>query len=248
MDLDLYKKIIRKKEYSQLPKTDVELAFSKFDSDKYLDEEKVKLTRALLMKSFIAFSSKKLFSLKERSPEWVLKKHLSTRERLSYYGELYFGLIKKEEVIIDLGAGVNGFSYPYLDKALKYVGVEAVGQFVDSMNLYFEKNKLNALAIHESLFNLDKIKKIIKKEKGKKIVFLFKVLDSLEMLEKDYSKRLLKEIVPLADKVIVSFATRSMLKKEKFKVTRKWLVEFIERNFKILDDFELGNERYISFK
>ena len=112
------------------------------------------------------------------------------------------------------------------------------------------------------MFNLKKIKKIIletgvllpkeptmvEKVKILRIIFLFKVLDSLEMLERDYSKKLLKEIAPLADKVVISFATRSMIKQKKFKVERHWILDFIKENFKVLDDFELGGERYICFE
>ena len=65
------------------------------------------------------------------------------------------------------------------------------------------------------------------------------------MVEADYSKTLLKEITPLCDKIIVSFATRSMIKREKFKVNRKWILDFIKENFELIEDFEMGNERYI---
>ena len=108
--------------------------------------------------------------------------------------------------------------------------------------------KLNAQAIHGSLFELEKIKKIILKTKKPRIIFLFKVLDSLEMLERDYSKKLLKEITPLADKVVISFATRSMIKRKRFLVNRNWILDFIKENFEILDDFEIGGERYLCFK
>ena len=114
--------------------------------------------------------------------------------------------------------------------------------------LFFENNKLNGRAVHTSLFELEKLKKYISQVKGKKIVFLFKTLDSLEMLEKDYSKKLLKKIVPLVDKVVVSFATRSMISRKKFSVSRKWILDFISNEFKVLDDFEVGGERYVVFK
>jgi hypothetical protein len=68
------------------------------------------------------------------------------------------------------------------------------------------------------------------------------------MLERDYSKELLKEIAPLCDKVVVSFATRSMIRQYKFKVSRKWIIDFIEENFDLLEDFNLGNERYVVFR
>ena len=266
---EIINKITQKREFSQLPKKDVELAFSHFEKREVSDEEKIKLTRELLHKVFGAFTSRKLLSPKNKNEEWILRKHLSTMERLPYYTEVYkrifSGFEKNKEIsIIDLGAGVNGISYKYLNNLnfkVNYIGVEAVGQLVSLMNNYFENSprddtavpsgepkKLNAQAIHGSLFELEKIKKIILKTKKPRIIFLLKVLDSLEMLEIDYSKKILKEITPLADKVVISFATRSMIKRKRFLVNRNWILDFIKENFEILDDFEIGGERYLCFK
>ena len=249
---ELIKKIIQKKEFSQLPEKDVELVFAKFEKRQVSDEEKIRLTRELLHKVFSSFTSQKLLSPKNKDEEWILRKHLSTRERLPYYFELYEKLLadykNKKISIIDLGAGINGFSYKYFPKNTIYTGIEAVGQLVDLMNNYFEKEKINGKAIHESLFELEKIKKIILKIEKPRIIFLFKTLDSLEMMERDYSKKFLQEIIPLADKVIVSFATQSMIRKQKFKVERYWILNFIKDNFEILDNFEIGGERYVVFR
>lgn len=257
MKKEIYEKITKKKELSQLPKKDIGMAFEKFEKRQVSDEEKIRLTRALLNKIYWPFRSHKLLGLKDknRSPEWILRKHMSTRERLPYYKRVYEklfqGLAKEKEKInvFDLGCGINGFSYSFFPEKVCYVGIEAVGQLVDLMNYYFKTRGLQGRAIHESLFSLEKIKRYIKQanENEKKIVFLFKVLDSLEMLEKDYSKKLLLEIVPLVDRVVVSFATKSMIKKESFKVTRKWIVDFIKENFEIFEDFEIGGERYVVF-
>ena len=171
---------------------------------------------------------------------------------MNYYPRLYEKLFNglKNCSLIDLGSGINGLSYKFFPKKTKvdYVSIEGVGQLVDLMNFYFKKNKLNAKAIHESLFNIERIKKLIEECKKPRIIFLFKVIDSLEMVERDYSKKLLNEITPLCEKVVVSFATRSMIRKDKFKVNRKWIINFIEENFKLLENFEMGNERYIVFK
>ena len=252
---ELIQKIIQKKEFSQLPEKDVELAFLHFEKREVSDEEKIKLTRELLHKVFGAFASQKLLSPKNKNEEWILRKHLSTRERLAFYKEVYKKLLSdyknKKITLIDLGAGVNGFSYKYFKSAgfnINYLGVEAVGQLVDLMNNYFKRENLDAKAVHESLFELEKIKKIITETKKPRIIFLFKTLDSLEMLERDYSKRILKEMVILAEKVVVSFATRSMIKRKQFSVKRNWILDFIGKNFKILDDFEIGGERYIILK
>ncbi len=265
----IIEKIIQKKEFSQLPLKDVELAFSHFDKERYVDEEKVKLTRDLLRKVFSAFASQKILSPKDKNPEWILRKHLSTRERMNvqrsskdsqmrerlpYYDEIYGRILKdagKKVTILDLGAGVNGFSYNYFRKLninVDYVSIEAVGQLVDLMNHYFNAEKISGKAFHLSLFELEKIKELVLKQKKPRIIFLLKTLDSLEMMKRDYSKELLLNLVPLCEKMIVSFATRSMIKKKKFHAQRNWIVDFIKKNFEVLDDFEIGWERYIVFK
>jgi hypothetical protein len=249
MKKEVYEKITKKKELSQLPKQDIEAAYRKFEKRQVSEVEKIRLTRDLLNQVFWPFRSHKLLGLKnkDKDPEWILRKHMATRERLEYYEEVYKRLLKKGDCVFDLGSGANGFSYKFMPKDVYYIGIEAVGQLVKLMNYYFKTRGLKGMAVHESLFELEKIKKYIKQVEGNKVVFLFKVLDSLEMLEKDYSKKLLLEITPLVDRVVVSFATKSMIKKEKFKVTRKWIIDFIKENFNIVDDFEIGNERYIIF-
>ncbi|MCX6747092.1 MAG: hypothetical protein NTU63_03080 [Candidatus Pacearchaeota archaeon] len=268
MNKTILESIREKREFSQLPEKEIELAFEQFARRQACDEEKIRLTRELLRKVFSAFISKKLLSLKNKEPEWILRKHLSTRERMNvqrsskhgqteerlpYYEQIYkriFNNLGKKISVIDLGAGINGFSYYFFNNLkldVRYIAVEAVGQLVELMNFYFKKNKINGKAIHMSLFEKGKLKEIIKKENKPRIILLFKVIDALESIKKDYSKELISEIVPLADKIVISFATRSLGNRQKFRAKREWIVDFINKNFKVLDDFELGGERYIAF-
>jgi len=249
---ELIEKITQKKEFSELPKKDVELAFEKFDKPRNADYQKLKLTRQFLRKIYSSFASRKLFGAKRKSVDWILSKHKSTKERLPYYEEIYKrifgGLAGKEISVIDLGAGVNGFSYGFFgSKKINYVGVEAVGQLVELSNCFFRDRKINGKAYHLSLFEIEEIKELIKKQKKPRVIFLFKVIDSLEVVERDFSKKLLKEIVPLAERVALSFATRSLGRQSKFGAQRSWLKRFIEENFVILDNFEFGGERYFIF-
>ncbi|MFA4953253.1 MAG: hypothetical protein WC584_03450 [Candidatus Pacearchaeota archaeon] len=257
MNSEIYEQIVKKKEFSRLSQKDVEIAFNHFEKRQTSTEEKVRLTRELLHKVFGAFSSEKLLNKKildKKSNEEILKKHISTRERFEFYRELYDRIFKDVDgnqiSIVDLGAGVNGLSYDFFPYKIKYIGGESIGQFVDLTNYYFTYNKLNGKAIHLSLFELEKVKEIIKKTKGKKIIFLFKVVDSLEMLERNYSKKLLKEIINLngVEKIVVSFATRSLISKKNFKVKRYWFENFVREEFNLLENFELGGERYFVFK
>jgi hypothetical protein len=246
-------KIMQKPELKEIPLEDVELAFSLCLKKEDSDSERIRCTREVLHRAYGAFGSRKLLVSsntqkdRERDAEWILRKHLSTRERIPYYNKIYERILKDfNGTIFDLGAGVNGFSIGFIPDA-KYIGVEGVGQLVNLMNDYFKKQKFNAKAIHLSLFNIEKLKNLIKKEKGRKTIFLFKVLDSLETLQKDYSKKFIMEITPLVEKVTISFATRSMISKKLFRAKRNWIIEFIKKNFKITDEFELGGEKYICF-
>ncbi len=249
MNRQIIDKIREKREFSQLPEKDIEIAFGHFEKRQVSDEEKIKLTKELLRKIFAAFISPKLLSLKNKEPEWILRKHISTRERLPNYKEIYKRIFGNEKVssVIDLGAGINGFSYTYFNEKIKYTAIESVGQLVQLMNFYFKNNKITGEAIHLSLFEKEKVKEIIKKEKRPRIVFLFKVIDALESLKPNYSKELISELIPISNKVVVSFATRSLGSREKFKANRNWIVEFIKENFNVLDDFEIGGERYLIF-
>ncbi|MCF7910109.1 hypothetical protein K9L16_00360 [Candidatus Pacearchaeota archaeon] len=288
MEKEIYDKIISKKEFSKLRKKDVEVAFGHFENRDVGVEEKIRLTRDLLRKVFSSFTSQKLLNLKNKEPEWFLKKHISTRERFENYSEIYTSLLedfldKKELNIIDLGCGVNGFSFNFLKNIksnIYYLGIESIGQLVNLQNYYFAKNfsKKNfgatksktvpthrtqkdfvgkthgldskARVLHLSLLELEKIKKIIQQLKGDKIIFLFKVIDSLEMLEKNYSKKLISELFSLkgVNKIVVSFATESLIKRRKFFVKRKWFTDFIEQNFSLEKDFIIGSERYLVLK
>jgi len=117
MKKELIKKIMEKKEFSQLSEKDVLLAFEKFDKEIFSDEEKIKKTRELLRKAFSAFTSRKLLLLKERDEDWFLKKHLSTRERFPNYEKIYKRILKnssKKLTIIDLGSGIKKSEKPVI--------------------------------------------------------------------------------------------------------------------------------------
>jgi len=252
---ELIQKITEKKEFSRLPKEDVEMALEKFEKKNLNDYQKIKLTRQFLRKVFSSFSSRKVFSSKGKDVEWYLLKHKSTKERYSFYEEIYSNCLKpfKRASVIDLGAGINGLSYGFFEKLglkVDYVAVEAIGQFVEVMNTFFEENKLSkkARAYQLSLFDMGSIKQLIEKQKKPRVIFFFKVVDSLEVVKRNYSKELLIELSKISDRVIVSFATRSLGSRQKFGAQRKWLLNFIENEFKILDDFEINGERYISFE
>lgn len=252
MDQEIYEAIVRKKEFSEIPRTDVERAWKQFERRQTSDAHKIKLTRDLLRKLFSGFGGKKLLVWKDKSAEEILKKHLSTRERFSFYEEVYERILKrlpKEISVIDLGSGVNGFSYAFFEKVGKkvdYLGVEAVGQLIDLQNEFFSAKKFSARGEKGTLFELGRMKEFISEMKKPRVVFMFKVVDALEKLERNFTKTFLKEIMPLVERVVISFSTESWMKRKKFFVQRTWLIKFVkESGWQFVDDFNLGGERYL---
>jgi hypothetical protein len=67
------------------------------------------------------------------------------------------------------------------------------------------------------------------------------------MLKRDYSKEVLRELVPMFEKCVLSWATASLVSRKKFHAERKWLKDFIDKEFFIFDEFEIGGENYLVF-
>lgn len=237
---ELILEVKKKKEFSKLPDSLIERALS-------LNKGDVKLTRAFLRKYFGVFLTNKIYKLKDQE---ILKNHISSKNRdyNIFYSELFKG-INSFDAIIDLGCGVNGFSYPALKETfgdISYLGIEAVGQLVDKMNLFFEENGYtNAKSICLDLFDLERLISIFTKINGSRVFCLFQVIDALEGLEKDYSKRLLlgikKQLSP-HDTIVITMPTKSISGRNKFEAKRNWLRWFLEENFSIREFF-IGTER-----
>lgn len=232
---EVIEEIKKKAEFRELPDSLIERVAK-------ISKWNVKETRALLRKYFTVFLTNKIIKGK-LSAEEILQKHISSKDR--DYAELYQRIIGKEDVIFDLGAGVNGLSYRFIGK--KYVAIEATRVLVELMNKYFQEKKYNAGAILGDLFDLDFILKIIEGENGSKTVWLFNVIDALE-LEPNYSKKLISAVAEKVDRVVLSWPTQSLQKKRKFSAQRNWIFSFLQNNYQILDNFEMNGEKFVVFR
>jgi hypothetical protein len=246
--MSLVDEVKKKREFSKLPDSVVERAIGIVGDD-------VKEVRALLRKYFGVFLTNRV--LKGKGD--LLGSHMSSKKRdyEKFYGEIFLqeGMgaeyMRNISSVIDLGAGVNGFSYGYLKDAIgpvKYVAVEAAGQEVDHMNNYFEENDFNAEAFCLDLFDAEKIKGVLRKQGRDRVVFLFQVVDALENLEKDFSKKFLLEISKECEWIVLSLPTESLGGRKKFAVQRKWIMDFLGENFLIEKAFAMFGEKIIILK
>ncbi|MDH3353054.1 MAG: hypothetical protein OEL87_01260 [Nanoarchaeota archaeon] len=254
-------KIKQKKEFSGLPDSIVERVSEMTKGD-------VKESRSLLRKYFGVFLTNRVLKGKG-SAEEILATHISSKKRdyKNFYGEIFSGVLDARDIpsgleiskkasslsgsvssVVDLGCGVNGFSYGYLREVIgdvNYIGIEAAGQLVEQMNKYFKTEGFSAKAIVGDLFNIDEVLKILKKQKKDRIVFLFQVIDALENLERDFSKEFIMKISKECEGIVLSLPTESLGGRKKFAVQRKWLIDFLEENFLIEKDFVIRGERVI---
>lgn len=239
MDKSLVKEVKKKKEFSQIPDSIVE---------KILETEKdVKSARAALRKYFGVFLTNKVLKGKT---EKVLESHISSklRDYKEFYKRIFAG--KHYSSVIDLGCGANGFSYNFLKEELgdvDYLGVEASGQIVDNTNDYFKSQKISKARVEcLDLFEIKAICDLINISSEPRAILMLQVVDALESLERNFSKELLfkmQEEMTQEDLIVISMPLNSISGKKKFEARRSWISTFLEENFVIKDDFNLGNER-----
>jgi len=229
--------IKKKKEFSKLPDSIVERAADLAKGD-------VKEARALLRKYFGVFLTNRV--LKGKGD--LLKIHMSSKKRdyVDFYNKIFEDTGDVASVI-DLGAGVNGFSYRYLPRGVSYVAVEAAGQLVDQMNKYFVDKGFDARAVCLDLFDVDGVLDILKDMKSPRVVFMFQVVDALENLERNFSKKFILRISEECEKIILSLPTESIGGRKKFAARRNWIVDFLQENFIIKKDFDINGERVMCF-
>lgn len=236
----LVSEVKKKKEFSQLPDSLIDKALS-------LSKNNFKETRALLRKYFGVFLTNKVLKIKD---EEILKRHVSSKKRdyMEFYEKIFEGNKNFREVL-DIGCGVNGFSYVSLKEntgEIKYVGLEAVGQIVEKSNEFFKKRGFEkARVFHLDIFDLGSVEKFVKEAEIPKAIFLFQIIDALEAFERDFSKKLLlmiKKYLRKDDLLVVTMPTKSLSGKKKFEVKREWLRYFLNENFEV-EEFFIGEER-----
>lgn len=175
----------------------------------------------------------------------LLSSHKSSAERLNFYPEIYeniFSHTGKPKSILDLACGLNPLSFPWMGlEKVDYFASELTEQDSKFIQEYFHIIKPFGLNGKAFAMNLVKFKKLPKTD----ICFLFKTLDSLEDLEKDYSEKLLKKIP--AKFVVVSFPTMSIGGRNPIR-QRGWFLRMMRNLGYSAESFEIENEIFYMIK
>ncbi len=183
----------------------------------------------------------------EQAIKKILEAHLSSKERLPHYGELYGTLFTEEKPnkILDLGCGYNPFSYGYLGFNPEYVASDVSQKDLEFIQKFFETKKIPGKTIKADLAKEEDLKKIIIESKKAGITFALKLLDTLEATKKGSSENLLLSLK--SPKVLVSFPKKSISGKNLIKSERKWfqntILKLLEKGYNA-QIYVFGDEEY----
>ena len=213
--------------------------------------QKTKLIKEVRRKANIAFGmfqtkeSKNLPSLLKKLKQHpnsleihnqILKTNKSSKERLENYQLIYKKIITNEKSILDLGCGLNPFSYPYIKKNVTY---HAYDLYTQPIKEYFKIKNIKGSTKDIDLTQSTKFPKT-------DITFLFKLLDSIDIKNHKPSEALIKSIP--SKKIIISFPLKTLKNKTMTTQERNWLKLMCKRlNYK-LTSFKTNNEVFYILK
>lgn len=190
-----------------------------------------------------ALKTRKLKKTFEEHKE-ILRTHVSTKERLPYYDEVYSKIFEyiKPKSILDLACGLNPISYPYMKlKDVYYVASELTKEDCNFLKEYFFLIKIKHQVVQLDLLkDYEKLKNI-----KVDLCFLLKTLDSLEKIKRNISKELLDNIN--ADYIIVSFSIKSLSGKKTIR-ERGWFYRILRELKLSYETFEIENELFFIIK
>lgn len=180
--------------------------------------------------------------------EQILNTHSSTQERLSFYEKLYakiFAITGKPKTILDLGCGINPFSFSYMKlKSCNYFAYDINREEMEAINKYFQ-----ILHTENSSFTGKAEVADITKAKlpQAEVCFLFKMTDVIDKGKGHKKTEELLERIP-ARYVVVSFATKTMSGKEMTAPRRSWMEWLCKRLNYSYTILEFENEIFYVIK
>lgn len=252
--MDIIKKVKEKREFSGLPDSLIEKVLLQKQIKNKSEEDKIKLSRAFLRKYFGVFLTNKVLKGKDES---VLESHISSKKRdySLFYEKISSSVGKKFKSVVDLGSGMNGFSYPFILDIfgnINYLGVEATRQLCELQNNFFEEGGFSkAKTVWGDLFNFEQVESLLKTAASPRLVLLLQVVDALENVEPNFSKSFLgdlKNVLNKEDVLVISNPLKSISGRNRFDIKRRWLEEFVKENFILIDKFDLFDEEFLIAK
>lgn len=166
----------------------------------------------------------------------MLSKHRSSKERLPFYEQIYEEILDATDgfdSVLDVACGLNAFSYPFIPGEPAYHACDISPEICDRIDHYFSMRGVDGEAFVLDLLSFDPARL-----PDADVCFMFKTLDSLEHLARDYSQ-VLFDVIP-CEYFVVSFARQSLGGQEIPDGKRKWFEDLAEE----FTTFSVPNEKF----
>ena len=175
----------------------------------------------------------------------LLLLHQSSKERAQRYLEVYrriFAVTGTPDAVLDLGCGANPYSYPFLRCRPRYVAADLPSDALDDIAEFFHIEGITGKAVGIDLVKEYEKLGLLLKENNIDIVFLFKVLDSLESVKRNISGKVIDALAG-AKWVVVSFPTISLGGRKRIGEERRaWFEKLLARRKLSYEKFGVGDE------
>ena len=174
----------------------------------------------------------------------LLLLHQSSKERAPRYLEVYrriFAVTNIPTTILDLGCGANPYSYTFLRCRPRYVAIDLPSDALADIAEFFRIEGIKGEVIGIDLVKEYEKLTPLSRENNVDVVFLFKVLDSLESVKRNISGKVLDTLV--AKWVVVSFPTVSLGGRKHIREGRRaWFERLLARQDLSYEKFTVGDE------
>jgi len=177
--------------------------------------------------------------LEENKIGALLKTHISTQERLSFYPKLKEKIRNlKVSSILDLACGINPIALS--SPKIKYYASDIKKDELNLIKKYFKKKKITGKTF---VYDLRKIKPGLPKAD---LCLLFKVLDIIEEKGHKLSEKIIKQVP--CRYVMVSFPTKKLSGRPMKHPKRIWMEKLLERLSYKYSIFKSSNEIFYLIK
>lgn len=160
----------------------------------------------------------------------ILAMHASTKERLPFYHSFYKRIWEETttpKTLLDLGCGMNPFSYPFLGCKPAYIAVDIDEKECNLIAAYFRKMRVQGTA---RVFDVQVIKTThsLATFPPVDVCFALKLLDTLEAKKGHTRAEMLIKAIN-ASFIIVSFSTKTVSGKDMRHPERGWIERMLTR-------------------
>lgn len=237
-------RIEKKQVYKQLIKEIRKIAHNVYGV--FIDKNAAKRLKLLeKLKHELKNKTKNTAAAKQKIKELhiqLLKTHISSRERLKFYPEMYrkiFSIAGKPNSIMDLASGLNPVSLKLSEiKLQNYIAIELNKDDCKFLNEYFKTINIKGKAIA-----LDLTREYTKLTRFKTdLCLMLKTLDSLGKDKRKLAPKIIQSIN--SSYIVVSFSIKTLSGKRMRNISRVWFEKMCEQHNWKFQSFTIFNELF----